>query len=398
MKHVKFQYFAAFAVIGSLMPFLAVYLERVQGLNESQIGYTLSVTSAAILVTPVIMTLLADTRLDPRRLVAAIFLTSTCALLVLRFTKGFWETLVLLALHSLAYTAIIPLQDGINFSIQKKQSESGGATTPYHRIRVFGTLGFIVPSLVVFGFIRAGYTTAVILIAGIGFALIGLLNSFFVPDPRPAEKQHSDAAGENEPKRLPTVDAARALARPNTLVFCAAMVLNHLAGAAYIGFYPLLLTNTIDIGEEWIGLIFNLGVAIEIFFMLGFGHLLKRLGLKNILALGAGSMALRMFLLAMFPTAAIAIAAQAVHGLVILGMQVGPVMYVNQQAEDRYRNSIQGLYTMAVVGIPRVSGSIIAGQIAEVSLTGLFWYGGALSMLSALIFTFLFREDYVERH
>ncbi len=398
MKHVKFQYFSAFAVIGSLMPFLAVYLERVQGLNESQIGYTLSVTSAAILVTPVFMTLLADTRLDPRRLVAGIFITSTCSLFLLQFTEGFWPTLVLLALHSLAYTAIIPLQDGINFSIQKRQTASGEPATPYHRIRVFGTLGFIVPSLIVFGFIRAGHTTAVILIAGIGFALIGLFNSFFLPDPRLSQEPTNEASTETEKRRLPTIEAARALLSSNTLIFCGAMVLNHLAGAAYIGFYPLLLTNTINIGEEWIGLIFNLGVAIEIFFMLGFGHLLRHLGLKYILALGAASMSLRMFLLALFPNVGIAILVQAVHGLAILGMQVAPVMYVNQQAEDRYRNSIQGLYTMAVVGIPRVSGSIIAGQIAEVSLRGLFWYGGALSLLSSLIFFFLFRDDYVHRH
>jgi PPP family 3-phenylpropionic acid transporter len=147
---------------------------------------------------------------------------------------------------------------------------------------------------------------------------------------------------------LPTAQAARALRRPPVLVFCLSMFLTSMGSAAFGAFFPLYLTDVVGVAQHWIAPITNVGVVFEIFFMLGFGWFLSRWGFKRLIVVGMLCMTLRMLTLAMFPSTAVAVGTQLIHGMVVLATTVAPVMYLNQQASDTDRNSIQGLYTMAI--------------------------------------------------
>ncbi len=389
MRSIKAQYFICFAVMGAVMPFLSIYLKEDQGLTESQIGYIVAAASLSVLVTPVFITLLADTRLDPRRVSGICFLLSGSFLLAMGLFEGFWPALVFFSLHSLAYVALLPLQDGMNFSFQRKRETNGQPPEPYHRIRVWGTIGFIIPSLIIFFLIEGGSSTSIILAVAFVFSLAGLVNCALMPDPRRDNKP--PAAGEQA--GLPTLGAARALFTENALIFCLGMALAHAASSAYFAFYPLYLTEEIGLDRKWAGLIFNIGVAIEIVFILSLGHMIRRLGLRRLIVLGMFCMALRTALLALVPTVGVAIAGQILHGLIIIAMHVGPVMYINRLASDRYRNSIQGLYTMTVVGGSRIIGSILAGHLAQTNLLLLFGIATLVTLVTLVLFLIAFQPE-----
>ncbi len=393
MPFTKIQYFLSYAVMGSVLPFLAIFLKEQQGLNESQIGYIVGVASCAILVTPVLMTLLADTRLDPRRLAAGMFLFSGLFLLLLDVVDGFWPTLLLFALHNLAFVAILPLQDGIMFSLQRRRQKGGMPTVPYHRVRVWGTIGFIIPSILLYVLLHSGKPIGVIMLTGVFFCVLGLCNTWFVPDPRVGREDPGVGAQD----RLPTAAAARALLRGNVLVFCIGIALAHLAAAGFYGFYALYLTEEVGLEQKWVGLIFNVGVTIEIFFVLGMGWLIRTFGLRRLMLIGVVCMALRTALLALFPTVTVAILSQTLHGIIIVALFIAPIVYINRQAGDRYRNSIQGLYTMSVVGASRILGSILSGYVALSSLRLLFALATVLCLVSGLLFLLLFRADRSDR-
>ena len=59
MRGVRAQYFFAFGVMGSVLPFLPVFLQE-RGLSRAQIGYVTGVASFGVVLTPVLVTLLAD--------------------------------------------------------------------------------------------------------------------------------------------------------------------------------------------------------------------------------------------------------------------------------------------------------------------------------------------------
>jgi PPP family 3-phenylpropionic acid transporter len=137
---LKRQYFLAYAIMGSLMPFMAVFLKQ-KGFEETQIGSALGASHIAVLLTPVVLALLADTKFESRYIMATVFALSSLAVAGLYFTGSFWLTLLCLCLQSLAYVAVLPLLDALNFALHQEHSEQGKSATPYHRIRVWGTIG-----------------------------------------------------------------------------------------------------------------------------------------------------------------------------------------------------------------------------------------------------------------
>lgn len=388
VRKLKAQYFFAYGVMGSVIPFLPIYLKREQGLQEGQIGFALGLAGLSILLTPVLITLLADTRFDPRRLVSLVFAVSGASLLLLFFSQGFWVVLALLFLHSLAYAAVMPLHDGMTFNAQRQMETHGHEVIPYNQVRVWGTIGFIVPSLILFWFLNAGWTTRVVLLAGVGFSILSLLHAFRLPDPRLIDHRDPEV-----PRRLPTAMAAQVLLRPDMRAFCAAMFITFVAAASFGSFYPLYMVEVVGVGEQWVGLIFNFGVAIEILFMLGFGWLKAKFGLRNIMIAGLACFALQASLLGLFPNVWVAILVQSLHGIIIVGIFMSPIMYINRKAGDRFRNSIQGVYTMIIVGLARIGGIVTAGQIADLNLRIIPFMAAGLAIVAATLLVVAFREQ-----
>ncbi len=419
MQAIRIQYFLCFAVMGSILPYLSVLLQDGKGLGKVQIGDITSLTGWAVLLGPVVMTFLADVRLESKHLLMLAFFGSGAGLLGLWWAEGFWLIFLAFGVHSLLAMPILQLQDGLNFSVQQQRRERGRRAVPYHRVRVFGTYGFIVPALLLYLWLRQDVSANVTLLVAAGFCAIGIGNALWLPAVHvdrfngtagpPADipdiqaANHTTSVNGQSPTRrnaprLPTLDAAKALLEPHMLIFALAMWLCHLAAAAYYSFYPVYLTETIGIGKEWVGLIADLGVAVEVFFMLGFGFLVRRLGLRTLMAVGAGSMALRLVLLFAWPNVWVAVGTQLLHGLTVLTIHVGPPVYINERAGVGYRSSMQGLYAMLVYGTGRIIGSIVAGHLAAWSLLAMFGVAAALCLIASGMFALAFNDRTVRLH
>ena len=389
VRAIKLQYFLAYGVIGSLAPFLSLFLKDERGLQDAQIGLATGASSAAAVLMPLLMGSLADLRQDARRLLAGVFGVSAIALSALIFTRGFWPIVALLCLHSLAYVATTPLQDGLNFALQQRRAALGQAAVPFHQIRVWGTVGFIVPSVLLFGFLARGAPLWASLVAAVGFCVLGVVNSLRLPARAPldAGKLESKVSG-----AMPILSALRVLRRPPVLVLCLSLMLANMAAASYYAFYPLYLSKTIGVSRQWVGPIFNVGVVFEIGFMLGCGWGLKRLGFKGFMLLGLACLTARLALLSAFPNVVVAIGTQLVHGMIVVALHVAPALYLNRQAGDEYRTSMQGLLAV-LTGASRVVGSIVAGLVAGENLLTVFGWAGALGFSAVILFALAFRIE-----
>lgn len=380
MNTVRWQYFLVYGIHGCLLPYLAV-LYRERGFDSLEIGQLFAASSAAVIISPVIMTALADAAIDPRRIVGASLGLSVIFLLLMSQAQTFWYTLVLWSAQSLVIMPMLPLLDGLNFAIQQRRIDAGLAPMPYHQVRVWGTIGFIVPGLILFGLMRLGVSTGGVLIGGAVMALLGLINSLLLPDPRAAEMKQMGRTK----KGLPTLGALRAITERHMLAFCAALFLAHMAMAAMYTFYPLYMTEALGVEKAWLGPITNVGVFVEIFFILGLGWLTAKLGLRWLLIGCLGAAGIRLLLLWAFPNVWVGVASQAFYGLTVLGVHVIPAMFLNTQAEERFRHSIQGLYTMLIMGVARVTGSWVAGEVADLDVVRLFGYAGLMCVAATVI-------------
>ncbi|CAN5375030.1 hypothetical protein BH23VER1_BH23VER1_30580 [soil metagenome] len=382
MRPIKTQFFLSFGVVGSLTPLMPLLLTRGKGLTPAQLGTAMALMSGASLLSPVIITLLADTRSDPRRLLAGSLLMGALALVGIHFATASALVIALVGFYGLALVAVIPLQDGFYFSAAR----SPGTKLPppsYPLVRVWGTAGFIVPSIILYFAMEAGAPVPVILAVGLVYCALGAANTFLL---RPLPALPRDAT-----KRLPTWEAARALFGSEARWFCLALAMAHAAAPAFYAFFPLYLKERTGVPESTIGLIFCYGVFFEIFVSLAIPRLSARFGFRPLFLLGFGALAFKMVVMASSPGIGLVMLAQTFHGVEVMALYILPVIYLNSLATDRFRNSIQGVYGMLVSGGAKIIGYQVAGFIAGYSLTAVFAWGAGLALAALAIFALGFK-------
>lgn len=402
LRPIKTQYFLGYAVMGSVAPFAPVFLDG-RGLNDGQIGLVMSLGGLSVLLMPVIMGLLADLKLENRVLLRASFTGVATGLGLLLASHGFWWLLPAFLIYALSNSPMMSLTDGLLFSVRGLREAEGKPTPPYHRIRVYGTLGFIAPSIVLY-VLMAYYkaSVSVSLTCGIVVALMAVGNTLLLPrtrsevvDVTPGPEVPDPHPSGSEGKPLPTMQALRCLMQPDVALFCLAMWLAWITTSTYYTFYPLYLTREIGVGEEWLGLISSLGVVPEIGYILAFGWLLKWLGVRCLVTLGLAAIFARVALLYAVPTLWIALGTQLLHGMTVLALFVVPPLYLNHRAEPSFRNSIQGLFAMLVFGTGRITGNVVSGQIAKFydgDTIVVFGFSAGVAAVSMLLFGLLFRD------
>lgn len=393
IRAIQRQFVLSGAAMGALLPYLPVFLLDRLG-DHTRVGLVLGVMGVAIILTPVVMTALADTRFQSRSLIVASFALSAaaCVLMLVGFTLA--SLLSIYLLFCFAFWPQPPLQDGLLFATNRQRERADEPQTPYHRVRVYGTLGFILPLILLYFLLDGGLGVEVVLWVAAGIAALGAVNALSLPHVPLAEARPLDP--DAPPLPHPTRAAAAVLFRGPAGVFCLAMFLAHLANAAYYSYYPIYLEDTVGFSEKWIGPINMAGVVLELPLMLAVGFLTWKLGIKGLLLTGLALMLGRLALLGLAPTQAVAVGTQLVHGMTVVAIYVLPPIYLNTLAVgdhgDRFRNSIQGLYAMAVFGPSRIVGTVAAGVMADgLSMTAMFNASAALTAAAIVLLAIGFR-------
>lgn len=383
MTAIRRQFFVSYAAIGSIMPLITVFLREQGGFDFLQIGFAMALMGVPTLCSPVLITLLADRNLDTRRILATAFTCSAVVLTLMFFSQHIALTLTLFVFHGLASVAMLPLQDGYFFSLAEAERKRTGESVEYPTVRIWGTMGYILPSLILYFPLLKGAEPRLILPCSVFFCLLSLANSFTLSRvERPVRAV---------PSRLPSRQALGAIFAPNARWLSIGLLFALIAAATYYAFIGNYLDEVVRVPKPYIALIINLGVLVEVGCTLMMPWLQSKIRLKGILVLGLCCMVTRMLLLSFFPHPVVAVFAQLGHGFEVLALYVGPVMFLNRLAGDEFRNSIQGVYTMAITGSARVIGSLSAGWVASTfDLRTNLLLGAGLATCALLIIAFLF--------
>ncbi len=384
MRPLQIQYFLSYGIIGSIAPLLTVFLKDDKGLTPSQIGLALAMVSCSTLVTPALMTLLADTRLQTRHILAAAYTLTGGALWLLLGSPSVTVTFVLMAAYGLSSVAIFPVQDGLYFSTARQQQQTGGVVTPYPKIRIWGTIGYLAPTVLLWWLLQGAEDVRPAVLTAMVFALGSMLGAVWS---LPPVKPVPPAAG---PRRMPTLEALRQLIRPETRWLCAGLSLTAGAGVIYHSFFPIYLRDYLHLPRPHIPLLINFGVFCEILTTLLLPRLLKRFGEKGLIMIGLAWPVLRMGLLACFPHVGVALAVQLGHGLEILALYLLVPMLLDRQAGDHFRNSMQGTFSMFMGG-SRLLGALVAGVVIQHDMFQSLAGGAVAALVAWLIVWFGFR-------
>lgn len=276
--------------------------------------------------------------------------------------------------------------------------------TEFSKIRVFGTLGWVVAGLAISYVFRwdsnngilSGGLKNTFLMAGIASAILGVF-SFILPSTPPKSTKNesmsiSDRFGFN---------ALKLLKERNFLIFFISSILICIPLAFYYQSANVFLTN---IGVENPTGKMTIGQISEVLFMLLLPVFFKKFGFKKTLLFGMLAWALRYILFAYGNSGDFTfmlIAGIALHGICYDFFFVSGQIYTDSKADKNSKGAAQGLITLATYGVGMLIGFWIAGLITDSFRTadGLFNWNwiwlvpAAIAVLVSIFFTIFFKEE-----
>ncbi|RXK56183.1 MFS transporter [Oleiharenicola lentus] len=392
--------FLQFFIWGAWYTSIAVYMTA-QGMG-SLTHWPFTVNPVAAIVAPFFLGLVADRFFATEKVLAVLHLLGSAVLLAVPSLAAQPTAFILgLLVYNLCYMPTLGLANSLAFHHLDDQEKQ------FPRIRVFGTLGWIVAGLAV-SFVldklvgtTAEGTSAPLLTAGVASLLLGFF-CFTLPHTPPSAKGRQVSFGS-----ILGLDAFRQLGSGPFYVFLLSSFLICIPLAAYYNFTQLFLGA---VGLTSVAATQTLGQVSEVGFMLLMPVFFARLGVKWMLVVGMGAWVLRYALFALGAPDQVqwmVFAGIALHGICYDFFFVTGQIYVDKKSSPAVRGQAQGMLVLVTYGAGMLIGAQIAGRVYNGflgSATALtlaqwqsFWWIPAAFALGVLgLFAALFRDKSVD--
>ena len=358
-------YFAYYAILGAFTPYWSLYLKS-RGMDVAAISVLMSLWYATRIVAPSTWTTLAAHSRRPIR-----WLQMGCLLTLASFTAfllplEFGGLFVVMCAFCFAYNAVMPQFESITMS------HLGARSDLYGRIRVWGSIGFIlVVSL--FGVLldRFGVRTLPWLMLPLMAVL--LASSFVNCYAHPVEEQHD---GNH-------VGFRARLRQPQVIAFFAAAFLAQVSFGPYYTFFSIYLSEH-RYSATMLGVFWTVGVLAEIGVFFLASRIFRRWDAGKVLVFALLSAALRWWATAAWPDSVpLIVAAQLTHAL-NFGAFFAPVMQLLVRFfPGRMNGHGQGIFYGLSSGVGGVIGALAAGQLWHLGGNVAFLAAGCIALLAA---------------
>jgi PPP family 3-phenylpropionic acid transporter len=286
-----------------------------------------------------------------------------CGFTAVFWAHGFYWLFFVMAALSLFTSSTLPLAESLTLAHL--------ATTNghYSRIRMWGSLGFIVAA-VILGFLIdfAGIKSLLWFLLMVQMTLFIL--SYTLPDPKVVAHEHDHYS------------IWQVIKQPNVialLIGCALMVTAH--GVLY-NFYSIYLSDH-GYSKGMIGLLWAVGVICEIGIFILMPKIMARYTLKTILLVSLALAILRFGMIgAAVDSLAILILAQTLHAATFGSFHAASVEVITQFFNGRHQAKGQAIYNSVAYGIGGTVGGVAGGYALQ-------YLGGQVTFMLAAIFPLL---------
>lgn len=338
-------YFTYYLFVGAFVPYWGLYLKSVN-FSAVEIGILLSLFQVSRIFSPSFWGWLAD---KTNRRVAWIKLTALLGLLgyigVFFGTSFVWLFFVMAAL-SIFTSSTLPLAEAVTMAHVEP------ANQPYSRIRVWGSIGFIVAVLglgVLLDYTEIDSLLWCLLIIQASLLLL----SFKIPEPH-VPPHHTD--------HLPVW---KIVTRPEVLsllIGCCLMVSAH---SVYYSFFSIFLEER-GYSKTLIGILWSVGVVCEILMFAMMPKLMTRFSLKQILLMSLLLAVLRFSMIGFASSSLwMLLIAQTMHAATFGSFHVASVAIVNQYFRGRHQAKGQAIYSSVGYGLGGTIGGISGGYALQ---------------------------------
>ncbi len=388
--------FLQFFVWGAWYTMIAVYMQSHGMGTLTHWAYT--VNPIAAIFSPLLLGVIADRVFEAQRILGVMHILAGAIMLCVPLTVGNpIAFLTLLLLYNLFYMPTLALANTVSFHhipVPERQ---------FPRIRVFGTVGWIVAGILVsFGLpvfsanAMPEQTALPLYMAGGAGLVLGCFSLTLPRTPPGASSSPSTIRG------ALGIDTLRHLAGRNVYTFLVSIFLICIPLAAYYNFTQLYLQAA---GFRKIAAVQTLGQVSEVVFMASMPIAYVLLGSKRMLLAGMAAWALRYALFAIGAAGGmswIILVGILLHGLCYDFLFVAGQIYMEQRAPPAYRGQAQGLFISLTYGLGMLVGAQLMGAIHNIIADGatelalpqyrvLWAFPALLSVAVMVFFAFTFK-------
>jgi len=359
-------YFFYFALLGLISPYLSIFLDG-QGFNSRQVGEILAIITATKIIAPSLWAILADKTGKPLLIIRLGALLALISFSLLYWFTHYWPITFCLALFTLFWTAILPQLEVHTLNTLKQSSKI------YARVRLWGSLGFIVLAVIAGEAISAlGYeaftTLGVVILTGLFVSTLLLKGRVSLGSSgallRVGTTQNEQSKNISTNKAVPIFNK---LIERRFVCFFVAGLLLQISFAPYYGFFALFLRDFHYSGLA-IGLLISLGVVAEIIAFIYMGALFKRFSLNTLLIFSLAITALRWFLMPLVVDSLFMLAiSQLGHAASFAIYHSACMKFISSHFTKCQQSRGQGIYLGGVYGVGGAIGAY---------LTGIIWLDG----------------------
>ena len=337
-------YFFYFALLGALVPYWSLYLKS-YGFSAETIGLLMALLHATRIVAPNIWGWLADKTGQRLRIVQAGSFV-TCVI----FVAIFWQddalgiAMVMLG-FSFFWNAVLPQFEVITLS------HLGEKRDRYSRIRLWGSIGFIVAVLAV-GWVFDWISVRALPIIMLVIMVLIWINSLFVPAPAalPASKEVGDGF-------------LKLLLRPQVIAFFVICFLVQFSHGAYYTFYSVLM-ESVGFSRGEIGVLWAIGVVAEVVIFIYMHTLIQRFGLRWIMIVSLVLCVVRWLMIGLWPEELVLmVVAQTLHAATFGTLHAVGIALVHHYFTDKTHGQGQALFSSFGFGAGGALGAVVSGYL-----------------------------------
>ena len=358
-------YFLYFVFVGAFVPYWGLYLKSLE-FSAFQIGVLMSLFQVARAIAPNVWGWLADhTGKRVRIIQLSALMSLVCYLGVFAGDSYFWLFVVMAAI-SFFWSAHMPLLEALTLG------HLGANTGSYGRIRLWGSVGFIV-SVTMLGYLLD--RTPVHILLWIILAMkIGLL--LF-------SRQLSEPCLLSHPADEPSV--WEILKRPEVVVFFSSCFLMAVAHGAYNTFYSIYLVDH-GYSKVAVGWLWAVGVICEMLVFLAMPRLTRIFGLKRILQTSFLLAGVRFLVIGWgVQWSGLILFAQTLHAASFGAYHAAAVALTHQHFTGKHQVKGQGYYTSISFGLGGTLGGLLSGWLWEPVGPAVTFTASALAALAGFV-------------
>lgn len=352
-------YFTYYFFVGAFVPYWGLYLQS-EHFSAADIGILMSLFQISRIFAPNFWGWLADHTGKRAQWIKLTAFLGLCGFTAVFWAHGFFWLFFVMAALSIFTSSTLPLAESLTLAHL--------ATTNghYSRIRMWGSLGFIVAA-VMLGFMIdvAGIQSLLWFLFAVQMTLFIL--SYTLLDPKVAPHAH-DHYSIWQVVRQPNVIAL--------LVGCSLMVTAH--GVLY-NFYSIYLSEH-GYSKGMIGLLWSVGVICEIGIFMLMPKIMAHFRLKTILLISLVLAVIRFSLIGIaVDNIWLLILAQSLHAATFGSFHAASVEVVTQFFHGRHQAKGQAIYNSVAYGIGGTIGGVAGGYTLQ-------YLGGQQTFMLAAIF------------